>query len=274
MTAYFSTKDVNIYYQYTYDSNLDKPYLVCIHGFLSSSYCYRKFHDYLKEQFHVLSIDLPPFGKSSKNDFISHSYNQMVDWIFQLLEHLSIPSCYVVGHSMGGQVALRFTKRFSERVLYLFLLAPSAFMEKSAFLVRILSLSTKAPSALKLFLKQKGVREILSLCMYDHELISESIAKNYREPYLHDAIYPCIINLIKEREGDLSEDGLRQIETPSTIIWGENDQVLPLELGYELIRYMPNSSLITIKKTGHLLPEEQPIFITDVIKETLDATIG
>lgn len=91
---------------------------------------------------------------------------------------------------------------------------------------------------------------------------------------MHDAIYPCIINLIKEREGDLSEDRLRQIETPSTIIWGENDQVLPLELGYELIRYMPNSSLITIKKTGHLLPEEQPIFITDVIKETLDATIG
>lgn len=112
MTAYFSTKDVNIYYQYTYDSNLDKPYLVCIHGFLSSSYCYRKFHDYLKEQFHVLSIDLPPFGKSSKNDFISHSYNQMVDWIFQLLEHLSIPSCYVVGHSMGGTSCTPFYQTF------------------------------------------------------------------------------------------------------------------------------------------------------------------
>ena len=274
MEAYFETKDVTIYYQFTLDSTKDKPYLLCIHGFLSSSYCYREFHPYLQEQFHVLSIDLPPFGKSSKNDLISHSYNHMVDWIHQLLDHLSISSCYVVGHSMGGQVALRLANRFPERIKYLFLLAPSAFMEKSAFLIRILSLSTKAPSALQLFLKQKGVREILSLCMYDQKRISESIAKHYREPYLYDAIYPCIINLIREREGDLSENELRQIKTPSTVIWGENDQILPLELGYELIRYLPNSSLITINKTGHLLPEEQPVFITDIIKETLEETIN
>lgn len=268
MEGYFSDGPVTIYYELTYNTERDKPFLLCIHGFLSSSYCYREFHNQLRSHYHILSIDLPPFGNSSKNQEVNYEYNHMVKWIYRLLDHLSIESCSVVGHSMGGQVALRMANSHPNRIQHLFLLAPSVFMEKSTLLVRILSLSMKAPSALQSFLKQKGVREILSLCMYDHTLISESIAKKYREPYLQDDIYPCIVNLVREREGDLEEKELNKINNPATIIWGENDQVLPMELGYELIRYLPNSSLITIKKTGHLLPEEQPNFITNIIKGT------
>ena len=268
MEGYYSNGPVTIYYELTYNKEVAKPFLLCIHGFLSSSYCYRKFHTYLKGHYNILSVDLPPFGKSSKNQEVNYQYDHMVEWVYGLMNHLSISTFSIVGHSMGGQVALRMASNYPERIQHLFLLAPSAFMEKSALLIRILSLSMKAPTALQSFLKHKGVREILSLCMYDKTLISESIAKNYREPYLHDDIYPCIINLIREREGDLQEKALNDITVPATVIWGEDDQVLPLELGYELIRYLPSSSLITIKKTGHLLPEEQPTFITNIIKQS------
>ena len=60
-----SINGASIYYEFIqHDQN--KPTLVMLHGFLSSMFCYRKMIPLLKDDFNLITIDTPPFGKSEK----------------------------------------------------------------------------------------------------------------------------------------------------------------------------------------------------------------
>ena len=63
---------------------------------------------------------------------------------------------------------------------------------------------------------------------------------------------------MRDREGDLSQTDLQQIETPSLLIWGEYDKIVPIEVGKRLQQDLVHSQFTLLKNTGHLIPEERP----------------
>ena len=60
----------------------------------------------LNEEFQVLSIDLPPFGKSEKSKQYVYSYKNMALTVIKLIESLNLTDVTLIGHSMGGQIVL------------------------------------------------------------------------------------------------------------------------------------------------------------------------
>ncbi len=71
--------------------------------------------------------------------------------------------------------------------------------------------------------------------------------------------------MIRDREGDLPSTELRKIQTPTLLIWGEQDRVVPIQIGQRLHKDLPNSQFISYENTGHLLPEEKPEHIYEEI---------
>lgn len=88
------------------------PVLVLLHGFTEHLGIWDSFTRQLKNHFRVIRIDLPGHGKSGMLGKI-HSMELIAEAIKDILTHLKIRKCVMIGHSMGGYVTLSFASKYS-----------------------------------------------------------------------------------------------------------------------------------------------------------------
>lgn len=246
-----------LYYEY-YPHSQSSETLILIHGFLSSTFSYRRLIPLLTKDYHVLSVDLPPFGKSGKSIKYRYSYKNMAASVIELAKLLEIKNFSLIGHSMGGQIALNMAHLRPELVKKIILLGSSGYLERSKKSLIRLSYLPFFPFFAKRYLAKSGVLKNLQLVVHDQRLIDEEMYQGYMEPFLDDRIFKGLTRLLQHREGDLPSSSLQKIATPCLLIWGEHDKVVPLHIGKRLHQDLPHSQLVVLKDTGHLIPEERP----------------
>lgn len=248
---------INIYYE-LFGEVSNKPVLVLIHGFLSSTFSFRKLIPLLEKNFTVIAIDLPPFGKSEKSIRFKHSYVNMADTVIRLLDQLKILNATFIGHSMGGQICLYAALQRPEVVRRIVLLSGSGYLKR---MPKSLIYSSYIPFFhvfVRRQLERQGVEHNLVNVVYNHSLIDQEMIDGYSEPFFDHRIFRSLTRMIREREGDLTSEDLHKIKTPALLIWGEKDKVVPVSIGKRLHKDLSNSTFIALENTGHLVPEERP----------------
>lgn len=112
------------------DSEVDRPLLVCIHGWSTASYVWKGLRPKLREKgYRVLTYDLYGRGKSSRPN-IEHTTNLFVDQLSQVLAGLKLDdqSLNIIGYSMGGAIAASFVASRLDNVERLLLIAPAGMV--------------------------------------------------------------------------------------------------------------------------------------------------
>ncbi len=109
MSQFVDFKDKRI--AFTQEGN--GPALVLLHGFLENKQMWKRFADFLKEDFQIIAIDLPGFGESDVFGDC-HTMDFMAEAVKAVLDQLDIKECVVAGHSMGGYTALAFGENYPE----------------------------------------------------------------------------------------------------------------------------------------------------------------
>lgn len=99
---------------------VDAPVLLFLHGWGLSAQAFQRSLKALGSRFRVIAPDLPNFGRSSFNPGLS-SYQHYAAALEQLLELLDINKVHVVGHSMGGAIAIRMAAAYPQRIASLML---------------------------------------------------------------------------------------------------------------------------------------------------------
>lgn len=247
----------NIYYEH-YQKKGPAKTLVLIHGFLSSTFSFRRLIPYLLEEYNILSVDLPPFGNSGKSIRYFYSYENMAKSIILLTEKLEIEEFVVAGHSMGGQISLNIAHIRPDITKKVILLCSSGYLQRSKQSLILLSYLPYFHLFVKRHLAKSGVMKNLQNVVYNQNLIDDEMFDGYMKPFLQEDIFKGLTRMLRHREGDLPEAVLRKIDTPCLLIWGEHDKVVPLHIGKRLHKDLKNSELIVLKETGHLVPEERP----------------
>ncbi|MFC0523912.1 alpha/beta fold hydrolase [Pontibacillus salicampi] len=258
---------INVSYQYYSSSPTPKPAIVFVHGLFSSKFCYRFMIPELLEHFDIFTFDYPPFGDTDKVSTYHYTYRNFARIIIELMDDHDIPKASIAGHSMGGQVALLCAHLFPERVDKLILFAPSTYKKKASRVMHMVSMLPFFPFFIKKYLYKKGAYQALLQCVYDPQTINKEMLQEYMRPFLKKDMFHCLSKLIRDREGDLPSQHLRDISTECLVFWGKEDRVLPVSLGYKLVQDMPTATLETFEQIGHLLPEEVPAILTDRIKQ-------
>lgn len=250
--------NVHVHYEYYQSRSETQPTLILIHGFLSSTFSFRKLIPILQEDFNLLALDLPPFGKSEKSTKFKYSFQNFSDIVVKLIHTLQIKKPILLGHSMGGQVALKAAKEYPELFSGIILLSSSSYLKKSRPHLIYCSYLPFFSFGIRKWLEVKGVKENLLACVSDQAMIDDEMILGYGEPFGDSAIFRSLTRMIRDRESDLSSEQLEAIKTPTLLIWGEEDQVVPVRVGKKLASDLSESTLLIYKKTGHLLPEEAP----------------
>lgn len=262
--------DIDVYYEW-YPNEAPKGTMVLLHGFLSSTFSFRRLIPLLNQEYEVLSVDLPPFGKSGKSNSFEYSYKNMALTVIHLIKQLGLKNVTLVGHSMGGQIVLNILHLQPGIAEKAVLLCSSGYLKRSRLPLIFTSYIPFFHLYVKFWLARSGVKQNLQQVVYDHSLITDEMLYGYLQPFLEDDIFIALTRMIRDREGDLPEQVLAKIETPCLLIWGEHDRVVPLQTGERLKKDLKNSQLIVLEETGHLVPEERPEEVYSFIQNFLHA---
>jgi pimeloyl-ACP methyl ester carboxylesterase len=254
--------NVNVYCEFVCNG---KPPVVLIHGFVSSTYTFNKIIPLLERDFSVVAIDLPGFGRSEKSTSFFYSYENYAKLIIKCMEHFGMDEVSIVGHSMGGQIALNIAKLIPNKVKKLVLLASSGYLKSSNKLLVYSSYLPFFSLYVKRTVNSRSVIDSLRNVFYNHSHITADHIREFERPIKEKNFPKSLIRLLRHREGDLTSHELNKINTPTLLVWGEDDRVVPLRVGKRLVQDLPNAELITFKETGHLVTEERPNEISNLI---------
>lgn len=260
--------DVDIYYEdFQHKNNPDAQVLILIHGFLSSTISFRQLIPHLTEEYHVVAIDLPGFGKSEKSKTFFYSLENYGKLVLEFIKEMGWKDVVLIGHSMGGQVALHASRQDGTLIKKLVLLGCCGYIKRAKATAIYCSYIPFFSWGLKHWVLRKDMRNNLLGVLHNIDLVTDDLIKGYRAQFLEDGFFDSLIRLLRHREGDLKPFELNTIQHPILLIHGNDDKVIPMSTGKRLNEDLKNSQLIVYKDAGHLIMEEKPMELARDIKK-------
>jgi pimeloyl-ACP methyl ester carboxylesterase len=238
------------------DSGRGEPVLL-IHGWNGSTFDLRYTIPELAQNHRVIAIDLLGYGFSARPADGDYSVGGLADFILRVMDRLHVDRATVLGHSMGGAIAMQFALRYPERVDRLVLV--SSATPKEMLRARTLGLLVRPlVPLLSLLLRESAVRRGLLAAVHDPALVTPEMLEGHFRPLRVKGHMRAQSKQLSDRHKDPPYDP-RQIRQPALLLWGEHDRVVPLSTGLELAELIPNAQLAIIRSAGHLPLEEQPV---------------
>lgn len=234
-----------------------RPTLVFLHYFGGSSKAWTEVVELLANDFHCVAPDMRGFGASDAEpeNFAVKDY---ADDIADLIEILRLENYTLVGHSMGGKIALAVAAQNPAGLRSLILLAPSPpspepIPENER--EKMLNTHGNRCAATETVCKAAGGK-------LSAEVFERSITDNLRTSAAAWRAW-----LEKGSREDISAE-ISRINVPVLIAAGERDETMTAELlTREIARRIRDASLTVIAEAGHLLPLEAPVEIALLIRE-------
>lgn len=238
----------------------DAQPLLLLHGSGSSLHSWEGWLPTLRAQGRrVVSLDLPGFGLSgpaASGDYSDAAYLALLE---RLMQELRLPRAVLVGQGLGAQLAWQLALRAPDRVAGLVLLNAGAreFRPEAAplafTLTRLPGASWLAEGLLPRHLLAQALREAYG---QPARLRAETIER-YFELALREGNRAALVRLLDQRQAPQDLTPLAGLgRTPTLILWGARDRLLPLEDGLALQAAIPGARLQRFDTLGHLPQEE------------------
>ncbi|HJR49149.1 MAG TPA: alpha/beta hydrolase [Nitrososphaeraceae archaeon] len=243
---------------YSESKNKDKKHVLFIHGLGASSFGWRDIPDALSEQFHTISLDLIGFGGSDKPqeaDYTIKGFSKfIVDFLRAIeLEHEKITA--IVGHSLGGYIALQFAIENKNLIEKLVLIDSSGKLNGPTTLLKQY-LDAAMGYRIERFapLKYENLKGVFEKMYFRsstlHPIVLGTFLDTIEEPYAKHAFKSAFDNSTGNR---LRTEDLEKIkDIPCLILWGDSDNLIPLdEYSLEFLHDLPRAKLEIIRDSGH-----------------------
>ncbi|MGN1371210.1 MAG: alpha/beta fold hydrolase [Candidatus Coprovivens sp.] len=222
----FKYNDININYKDF--GNKEGTPIVYLHGWGQNIEMMEPIAKPFEKTHHLIIIDLPGFGKSDEPNY-AWTLEEYVDMIHSLLQKLKIDKPNIIGHSFGGKLTLIYATKYEVDRIILLASPFKIKIKKPSLKIRILKKAKKIPGLGKIAEKMKN-----------H--LGSTDYKN-ATPIMKEI-------LVKHINTDLTEE-VKKIKCPTFIIWGTNDEAVPVSDAYELEKLIKDSGLAIYEGCTH-----------------------
>jgi pimeloyl-ACP methyl ester carboxylesterase len=257
------------------------PVILLIHGITGSSAQWETTMELLESDFTVIAPDLLGHGESAKprGDYSLGAY---ASGLRDLLAWLEVPAATVVGHSLGGGIAMQFAYQFPERCERLGLVNSGGLGREVNIVLRAAALpgaELVLPLIAANWSRSVGVAVSDALGRLGLRLGSDiaEMGRGYaslidgeaRSAFLHTL--RAVIEPGGQRVSAVDRLYLAE-ELPSLILWGERDPLIPVKHAYTAHEAMPGSRLEIFSDAGHFPQLEEPIRFAGVLADFMAQT--
>jgi len=221
--------------------------IVLIHGLGNSAEIWGGLMPLLSKELLVYAPDMPGFGRTP---LAPEGVNVATHVLYleRFLDALGYPRVTLVGNSLGGWIAMRYALLHHERVERLYLLNSAGLRREP----------TRLPGGASREAALQVMEQTWGFPFPIPGFILDAIVRNSQTP----AYAGFLRNYDPAEELD---DVLEQVRPPTTIIWGEQDSLLPLVCARDLHQGIPNSQLIYLPRVGHMPQLQAPFQVARLI---------
>jgi pimeloyl-ACP methyl ester carboxylesterase len=259
----------------------DGPVLVLIHGITSSSATWERVMPYLARRFTVIAPDLIGHGASAKPKG-DYSLGAHANGIRDLLVALGHDRASIVGHSLGGGIAMQFSYQFPERCERLVLVDSGGLGREVSPLLRAATL----PGA-ELILPLLAATRLLDAGALAGRLLGrlglrartdlEEMARGHAtlsDPEARSAFIHTLRSVLEPggQRVDASNRLYLAKYLPLLLIWGERDRIIPVSHGRATHEQVPSSHLEVFQDSGHFPQLDEPERFLHVLIDFIDST--
>jgi pimeloyl-ACP methyl ester carboxylesterase len=205
-----------------------------------------------------------------------YSVLDQAELIAQLIEDRNLRDLTLVGHSLGGGVALLLAlqadERLKGRISRLILLNTIAYPQNMPVFFRMMNMPFFSHVGVRMVPPTVQTRVALQIAYLDDSKIDDSEVEVYAAPLKTAAGKHAIIQSARQivpDDLDALAERYKSITLPTLILWCDHDRIVPLDVGLKLRRAMPNASLRVVQGCGHMPQEEQPSQTLELMQEFL-----
>ena len=235
------------------------PAVLMLHGALDSLQVWDGWAAHLVADYHVIRIDIPPFGLSDPMPDGDYDADHFIPVFSGVLDAYGVDRATVVGNSLGGYLAAYYAAHAPARVEALALISPAAYPQPLPGVLRLAAMPVFG-SLFEVATPRALVRRSMRSMYGDPQRLSdEAVQRRFdmiRAPGNRQAARD-VIRLMAEMR-DEEPVWISRITQPTLLIWGEEDAWVPPELAQRWLDDLEDGRLVLYPSVGHLAMEEIP----------------
>lgn len=242
------------------------PLLILMHGFGASTFTWREVAKPLANFGEVIAYDRPAFGFTERpiewQGVNPYGFEGNFELLDGLIEKYGIGRQIVlVGQSAGGQLAAEYARLNPTKVTSLILVDPAILTTGGGpsgfdWLYQIPQISKLGPILVSSIASSGD--DILRKSFYDKSVLTQAVYDGYHAPLRVRGWERAFWNFATASRKNQLVENLSTLLTPTLLITGDSDLIVPTKDTIRLDSLIPNSELEVIPKAGHLPNEEQP----------------
>jgi pimeloyl-ACP methyl ester carboxylesterase len=244
--SHLKINDLDIYYEKS--GRKGRPVLL-LHGWGQNSSMMSYMAQFLSGHFKVYNIDFPGFGQSDEPKD-AWGIGEYTGFLKKFTDHFKISDPIIIGHSFGCRVALMYAYRYP--VHKMVLTGAAGIRPKRGFDYYMRVYTYKLG---------KKLLSINGLERYKEKFMKNAGSEDYKNT--SGVMRQTFVKVVNE---DL-EPLLKDIKTPTLLVWGEKDEAVPLETGRQMEKELTNGVLVVFEGDDHFAYYHQ----ADRFNRVLDA---
>ncbi len=276
------TKFVDIHgvRQAVIDEGAGDEVLLLIHGMAGSADTWRAVLPQLAKKYRVVAPDLLGHGRSAKPR-TDYSLGAFAVGLRDLLDELGVESATVVGHSLGGGVAMQFLYQHPDYCRRLVLIGSGGLGPDVGWILRVLAAPgaefvmpviapapiLRAGNALRSWLSSAGLRSPRGAEVW-------AAYSSFADSAARDAFLRTLRSVVDYRGQAVSALNRLNVREglPVLAIWGEEDKIIPVDHAYSALQVRPDCRLEILPGIGHFAQVEAPTEVIELIDEFISTT--
>lgn len=240
--------------------------ILFVHGFPLSRGAWSKQVEAFAASYRVLAPDLRGLGESEATAG-AVPMSRFAEDLYALLRHLETGPAILVGHSMGGYVALAFVKAFPQAVRGLVLVGTKAGADSPAGAAARRATAEKVQAEGTAVVVEAMAPKMLSESNPDAAMAAS--VRGFMSPAKPEGVIGALLGMA---ERPAAGTWLGKIRVPTLVITGADDTLIPPSDSEALAKAIPGARLHLVPRAGHLVAFERPGEFNSALREWLKAS--
>lgn len=250
------------------DEGKGEQTVILVHGLASNAGFWRYNIPDLSKYFRVIAVDLPGYGKSQKGDY-PYSISFYAEQLKNLIKELNLKNVVLVGHSMGGQIGIKFAIKYPSVLSKLVLASPAGFEEfqkgEGDWLRSVMTMTAVKSTT------EEGIRRNLSNNFFNWDdtwewMVEERVRMRKAKDF--DEFAYTVIKCVNGMLDEPTFDKLNLIKAPTLVVYGKYDGLIPnpylnpgstAEVFEKGVKQIDNSKLVEFDNAGHMIQIEKAV---------------
>ena len=259
---------------YKDEGNKEGKVLVLVHGFADSLFTFDYMIPELENEFRLVRMDFPAFGLTGKVPSNNYGPEAFVKVIHEVTNNLGIQKFSIIGNSLGGSAAWRYALNYPEQLEGLILIAAAGIKNEEDKERKLAPKAVNSPLTGWLFryvMPKFMIGNILKNVFVDESFITSKNVDRFHDFLILEGSREAIISM--STSGGYKNNSkveIRNITTPTLIIHGANDNIIPVRTHEYFLSEIVNSKALIYDGVGHIPMLEAPIRTSKDIKEFMN----